>query len=292
MYNLFVTANCNAWNGAPEKFHLSRYLEYTDDKLKKQFSELSQAHIEQLQQYPCLFAHESGCDTPAMLGCLTRIFKRDEYVRVEYLQDANSPSIPADTLTRLEWDLDIKNWEMSRTHWALKDVDLHTVLAHADIDGFADLDQSIPIDVTTTMFDVALSFPGEKRDYAHAVAERLSLRIGRRRVFFDNFYKSQLARPNLDILLQDIYRNRARLVVVFLCEAYASKDWCGIEFRAILDIIKHREYDKVMYVRHDDGHVDGVLTTDGYIDANNHTPIKVADMILERVRIRQNNEMA
>ncbi len=80
--------------------------------------------------------------------------------------------------------------------------------------------------------------------------------------FFEDYYKSQLARPNLGAILQDIYRNRSRLVVVFLCKAYGLKDWCGIEFRAIRDIIKQREDTKVMYVRHDAGHVDGVFSTD------------------------------
>lgn len=289
MYNLFVTHNNKAWNGAPEKFDLSRCLrEHIDSSLKQQFSELTESNIAQLKEYPCLFAHERGHGTPTRLGHLTQITKRDKWVRIEYLLDANCPPIPSDVFSRLEWVLDIDKWEMNRTHWALKDVDLQSVLAQAEIDGYADMDQKRLPDITSTKFDVALSFPGEIREQAHAVAERLSLLLGRHRVFFDDFYKSQLARPNLDTLLQDIYRSRSRLIVVFLCEAYASKEWCSIEFRAIREIIKQREDEKVMFVRYDGGHVDGVFSTDGYIDANKHTSIEVADMIFERVKIRQN----
>lgn len=291
MYNLFVTADCDAWDGTPGIFDLSRCLrEYTDDKLKERYAQLSDENISQLQLYPCLFAYESACDKPAKLGHLTRITKRGHRVRVEYAIETDSPELPSDDLARLEWDLDIGNWEMSRTHWALKDVDLHTVLSHAGIAGAPHIDHGQPVDITSVTFDVALSFPGEIRHYAQAVADRLSLLLGRSRIFFDNYYKSQLARPNLDTLLQDIYRNRSRLVVVFLCEAYASKDWCGIEFRAIRDIIKHREDTKVMYVRHDAGHVDGVFSTDGYIDATNHTPVEIADLIVERVRLKSEQE--
>lgn len=287
MYNLFVTADCDAWDGTPVKFDLSRCLrEYTDDGLKDQYAQLSDSKIAQLQLYPCLFACESGCDKPAKIGHLTRVTKRGHWVRIEYALDANFPEVPPSDLARLEWDLDIGNWEMSRTHWALKDLDLHTVLSHAGIAGIIENDRSEPVDVTNATFDVALSFPGETRSYTQAVADRLSLLLGRRRIFYDDYYKSQLARPNLDTLLQDIYRHRSRLIVVFLCEAYQSKDWCGIEFKAIRDILKQRDDTKVMYVRHDAGHVDGVFSTDGYIDANKHTPVEVADLIIERVRLK------
>ncbi len=143
------------------------------------------------------------------------------------------------------------------------------------------------VDVTKAIFDVALSFPGEEREYARTVADRLSLRLGRNRVFYDDFYKSQLARPNLDTLLQDIYRNRSSLVVAFLCEAYSQKEWCGIEFRAIREIIKERDDTKVMFVKHDNCKVEGVFSTDGYINANAHTPVEVAGLILERVGLNE-----
>ena len=35
-------------------------------------------------------------------------------------------------------------------------------------------------------------------------------------VFYDRFHEAELARPNLDVYLQEIYHDRSRLVVVFL----------------------------------------------------------------------------
>jgi hypothetical protein len=142
-----------------------------------------------------------------------------------------------------------------------------------------------PADIVSAFFDVALSFPGEVRPYVREVAERLALVIGQRRVFYDDYYKAQLARPNLDTLLQDIYRNRSRLVVAFLCADYQAKEWCGIEFKAVRDILKKRDDSKVMYIRFDAGRVDGVFSVDGYLDANRHTPAQVAQLIIERVRL-------
>lgn len=83
--------------------------------------------------------------------------------------------------------------------------------------------------------------------------------------------------------MQDIYRNRSKLVVVFLCEKYQEKEWCGIEFRAIKEIIMERQNEKIMFVKMDDGAVEGVFKTDGYIDGWVHSPTEVAGFIKERI---------
>jgi hypothetical protein len=41
-------------------------------------------------------------------------------------------------------------------------------------------------------------------------------------IFYDNRFKAELAQPNLDTYLQDIYHENAELVVVFLCGPYGS----------------------------------------------------------------------
>ncbi len=143
--------------------------------------------------------------------------------------------------------------------------------------------EALLIDITKHEFDVALSFPGEIRDYVESIAKELEIHSGPHTYFYDNNYKSQLARPSLDTLLQDIYRNRSKLIVVFLCEMYQQKEWCGIEFRPIREIIMERQHDKVMFVRMDDGEVEGVFKTDGYIDGRVHVPEAVAGLIKERI---------
>jgi hypothetical protein len=40
-----------------------------------------------------------------------------------------------------------------------------------------------------------------------------------------------------------------------------------------------------MFVRTDDGDVDGVFKTDGYVDARNYDPGRIAAFILERVQV-------
>ena len=60
-------------------------------------------------------------------------------------------------------------------------------------------------------------------------------------------------------------------------------EWCGIEFRAIKEIIKKREHKKVMFIRLGDGDVRGVFGTDGFIDGRDYSASKLAEFIHERV---------
>jgi hypothetical protein len=87
----------------------------------------------------------------------------------------------------------------------------------------------------------------------------------------------------VDELLVDIYRNRSRLVVAFLGGDYERKNWCGLEFRVVREIIFRREHNRVMYVRIDDGAVEGVFATDGYVDARTNSAEQIAEMIRQRV---------
>jgi hypothetical protein len=139
--------------------------------------------------------------------------------------------------------------------------------------------------LNTINFKVALSFPGEKRGYVSEVASHLRSSFGSDAVFYDYDYQAQLARPNLDLLLQDIYRYKSNLVVVFLCEEYTKKQWCGLEWRAIRDIIKSRADDQLMFVRFDNAKVDGFFSIDGYIDANAFSAKEVASFIEQRIDV-------
>lgn len=137
-------------------------------------------------------------------------------------------------------------------------------------------------------FKVAMSFPGENRDFVDEVVNTLRPVLGPDAVFYDYDYQAQLARPNLDTLLQDTYRKRSDLIVVFLCKEYANKQWCGLEWRAIRDIIKSKEDDRLMFVRFDDTPVDGVFSIDGYIDGRVFSAKEVANFIVSRLDVISN----
>jgi len=133
-------------------------------------------------------------------------------------------------------------------------------------------------------FRIALSFPGERRSYVEQVADLLRTELGDDTVFYDNYYQPELARPNLDLLLQRIYNEKSDLVVVFLCADYAQKQWCGLEWRAIRDLIKQKADSKIMILRFDNETIQGLFGIDGYIDIANMPPSDLANAILRRLR--------
>ena len=97
---------------------------------------------------------------------------------------------------------------------------------------------------TTKRFRVALSFPGEHRARVERIAEALAANLGREKVLYDKWYAPEFARPGLGIYLPDLYRHESDLIAIFLCKEY-EKEWCGLEWRACLDLIKRREYGRL-----------------------------------------------
>jgi hypothetical protein len=152
----------------------------------------------------------------------------------------------------------------------------------------ASASRSVTVDAssrTQKRFRVGLSFPGERRDFVRQIAERVRDAVGE--VFYDEWFTAELAVPNLDTKLQGIYADDCELIAVFLCEKYNEKEWCGLEWRAIRELIKKRRDEDVMPFRFDDAAVPGIFSIDGYVDLRNRTPDEAAGFIVQRCEHRQ-----
>jgi hypothetical protein len=145
-------------------------------------------------------------------------------------------------------------------------------------------DESVVVSIRPR-FDVALSFPGARRNYIRQVADSLVRSLGSDRIFFDENFRAELARPNLDLYLQDIYRNQSKLVVVFASAEYEQSDWCGLEWRVMRGFIMARRDASIMFMRFDDTEIPGLLPIDGYIDLRNFTAAEAADLIRNRLAL-------
>jgi hypothetical protein len=133
-------------------------------------------------------------------------------------------------------------------------------------------------------FRIALSFPGERREFVKQVADVLAASVGRDRVLYDKYHEAEFARINLDTHLQRLYHDESDLIAVFLCTDYERKQWCGLEWRAIRDVIKRRDESTVMPFRFDDTEIPGLFSIDGYISIGERAPDDIASLILERLR--------
>ena len=96
------------------------------------------------------------------------------------------------------------------------------------------------------------------------MASSLAKRLGEERVCYDNWYQAELARLNLDLYLQLIYHEQSDLIVVFISSDYETKEWCGLEWRAIRDLIKKKRDLDIMIIKMDDVEIGGLFSMYGF----------------------------
>jgi len=277
-----MAASEGAWDMPTFQIERARLGEYTTHKMEERLRTLDAELVEELKSLPTLFAIE-GTEHPWHVGNVRDLKLRNGYLHIQHEFNEAIPPIPYSRIEPILMKLHIESREIHRMHWAVKDKNLHDVLDAAGLlEGFA---RPALGRVEELRFKVALSFPGEVRPYVVQVARELRRRLPSGALFYDNDYKAQLAKPNLDTVLQMVYGKNSDLVVVFLSANYDKKPWCGVEWRAIRDIIMAKKDHAVMFMRSDDAEIPGVFPHDGYIDINRHTESEAASLILERVRL-------
>jgi hypothetical protein len=131
MYNLIVSGDGDAWNGEPFDIERTRVGEHTDDAIKREFEPFDEAAINKLLALPTLFAYETAVKRDVRVGRLTRVRSRQGVVRCEYVLEPSVPAIPHSALASSGWELDINKYELNRTHWAIKAVNLSEALIEA-----------------------------------------------------------------------------------------------------------------------------------------------------------------
>lgn len=128
MFNLIVKGN--GWADGRDSMLGGRTFEYTEPHLVERFKPGGQLDLTTLTTLPTLFVEETSGrgDQVARVGTIARARMSGRDIALEYIYD---PSIPAFTNRILDGfaaDLDIDDFEFSRTHWSVKDVDLFRVL--------------------------------------------------------------------------------------------------------------------------------------------------------------------
>jgi len=100
---------------------------------------------------------------------------------------------------------------------------------------------------TTRRFSVALSFPGEYREFMRQVAGFLADAFSQERVLYDHYHDAEFSRSDLHIYLPTLYGKESELIVIFLCADYASKPWCKLEWRHISQLISSADAKRIMF---------------------------------------------
>lgn len=130
-------------------------------------------------------------------------------------------------------------------------------------------------------YDVVISFAGEDRDIAKALAAALTLRG--LTVFYDEYASAELWGKDLYSHLTTVYRDEAKYCLMVISESYSEKQWTNHERRAAQAraISENREY--ILPLRLDDASVEGVLDTTSYVDYRATSDEQVVEMLVEKV---------
>ncbi len=128
MYNLLCKGL--PWENGRGSVLLERLFEYTEDNVKAQFQGGDGILYEELRKLPCLFMREGTSNTQlAHVGEITQVRKDGAEISIDYSFASAIKPIPNSVIFGKKFDFGMSDrWEFSRTHWAVKDIDLFRTL--------------------------------------------------------------------------------------------------------------------------------------------------------------------
>lgn len=117
------------WSDGRDTVSVSRLFEYTAPEIVAAFQNEGIILLDKLTRLPCLFMEEGVDDQVARVGTIFRARVSGNEMSIEYTFDLDTPSLLKSTIyaNKIEFDMP-RDFEFSRTHWAVKDVDLYRVL--------------------------------------------------------------------------------------------------------------------------------------------------------------------
>jgi hypothetical protein len=133
-------------------------------------------------------------------------------------------------------------------------------------------------------YDVALSFAGEDRAFAEAVAK--GLRDAGVQVFYDDFFAAKLWGEELSAKLREVYHDSSEFCIMVISQYYVDKIWTNFERQqAIERLIKEKGKAYVLPVRLDGftGEVPGLSGTIRYLPVQRNEHKRVIKTFLDKI---------
>lgn len=127
MFNLLV--RYAPWGAGRDTVAIGRMFEYTEDDVVASFRDGDRLLLDELIRHPCLFMQEGTSDEVAYVGSITRARVVGNDISIEFTYDLDISPLLNSTIYAAKIDFDMpRDFEFSRTHWAVKDVDLYRIL--------------------------------------------------------------------------------------------------------------------------------------------------------------------
>lgn len=137
MFNLLMAGDDSEWQVPIAQVHLGdfpldRFLEYTDPSLEERFKPVTAETISYLAQLPTLFMSELqrsyGTGQPdrvrIQVGRIWNLSGTQGEIRFSFQIDVRFPDFVVQDRTAIEHALGLGKWEITRTHWAIKDKEI------------------------------------------------------------------------------------------------------------------------------------------------------------------------
>jgi hypothetical protein len=139
-------------------FPLSRYLEYTDPELERSLTPVSETTLAFIREIPAVFLSELQVDhangqgeyMSVRIGRVWNARVIDKEIHYEFRIDQNLGNIPITNRAQLESAFELGRWELTRTHWAVKQGDLIVAINNAGLIGHLQNQNTILLNQTAT----------------------------------------------------------------------------------------------------------------------------------------------
>jgi len=210
MFHLLV--KYDGWAPDRDSMPQDRVFEYTHEAIVEQFKPGGTLDVDRVTSLPALFASESKGTgkQAARAGSITLARISTKNVSIEYsFYEAILP-IPNSSLEQLSRELDIDTWEFSRTHWAIKNVDLFKVILGTQLATLPSA-KVFKLENVERVDDTLLSvmMPFDPRfDNVYATIHTTAKAMGMQCLRADDIWK-------YDAIIQDVVSliNRSRVIV-------------------------------------------------------------------------------
>ena len=128
MFNLLIHNDKDIWKSSPMDFERARVsIEYTANEISERYKNFTKKAIKELKSFPTLFVVERE-EGKSKLGYIIDIKLHENSIVVHFEIDSSLPKLAKGTIKEIKDEIDLGDWELYRTHWAIKDADLFKTL--------------------------------------------------------------------------------------------------------------------------------------------------------------------
>lgn len=180
MFSLIVSGHVGDRGSIRFDLERARFLEYTRELIQGQLKGLTIDAIECLKSWPCLLMQEGRNDEAAFVCRVVAIEENGRYgIRIATEEVISVPAIINQRLWQLRERLDIDEFEFSRNHWSIKEVDLLQVLASAGFQFEGDeLSRLHPLPLPAPSREMLLRAKAVVADWSHTKIDDFLLNAG------------------------------------------------------------------------------------------------------------------